>query len=148
MTKSQRMQPILKIAAQREQDASRALGASQRQLLEQQERLQQLQAYRVEYASRMHAQGAHGISASQIQGYQAFLARLDAGISEQEYVLMRAVADMEHKKDAWQSTHIRTQALDKVQVKYHQEETLVITKREQKDTDDYALRLFSSVLTD
>lgn len=148
MTKSQRINPILKLAEKREQDAARALGGSQHRLLEHQQRLDQLLSYREEYAQRMQEHGVQGITVSQMQGYQTFLSRLDAGIREQQYVLSSAMQEVDRCRSAWQATHIRSQALDKVQLRYLAEEVKVQDKRDQKDSDERALRIYTTAKPD
>lgn len=143
MTKSQRMNPLLKLAARDEEQAARALGASQQTMQAQQQQLELLLSYRQEYAERMQHHGARGMSVTQMQGYQAFLARLDEGIREQQHVLRRAQQEYEQQRHVWQQSHIRTQSLDKVKLRYLAEEVRVQDRKEQKDTDERAQRMFT-----
>lgn len=142
MTKSQRMNPLLKLAERNEQQAARALGVSQQAVQTHEQQLVLLLNYRQEYAERMQSHGSRGMSVTQMQGYQSFLARLDEGIREQRHVLLRAQEEFEHQRRLWQQSHIRTQSLDKVKLRYLAEEVRVQERKDQKDTDERAQRVF------
>ena len=63
MTRSKRMQSVQHLAHNREQDAVRKLGESQQYLAAQQTKLQELRAYRDEYAKAFESSGGAGLDA-------------------------------------------------------------------------------------
>ena len=136
MSPSKRFRPVQRVAESREQKAARALGESRRELQEQTRRLDELKAYHREYQERFRGASAGGISAAQLHEYRAFLAKLEQAIREQEQRLGSVRQECSGRKAAWQETHQRTQALDKVMERFQSEERRQHDSREQKELDD------------
>ncbi|MEW5756511.1 MAG: flagellar export protein FliJ [Pseudomonadota bacterium] len=148
MTKTKRIESVAKLAESAEMDAAKELAISQRQLDTAQAQLHQLMSYREEYLLRMREVGKQGMSIGQMQGYQAFISRLDLGIEEQRLKVDRARVALEQKRGQWQSRHMRSQAMDKVLSQYQQKERLLLNKRDQKDTDERGQRYSGVALLD
>ena len=137
MKKSERMQPIRKLAADREQDAVKALGQSQRALNEHEQKLEQLKNYRAEYAKLFQQHGTQGMDGAQLQAYQTFIAQIDVAIHQQRQMIEFANEDCAEKRQDWQQTHTRTQVMDKAIDRFKQAEQKQEHKRQQKEADDH-----------
>lgn len=148
MTKTKRIESVAKLAESAELDAAKELAVGQRQMDTAQAQLHQLMSYREEYLLRMREVGKQGMSIGQMQGYQAFISRLDLGIEEQKLKVDRARMALEQKKSQWQSRHMRSQAMDKVLTQCQQKERVLLNKREQKETDERAQRRGGVALLD
>lgn len=136
MTKSERLQPVAKIALQREQRAAQALAAAQRQMLDRGRRLDELRGYRQEYQTQFSAADDDPRTAYRITDFRAFLQRLDQLIMEHERLYQVCKSEYESKKKAWMSLHGKTQALDKAISNFRQDEQGLADRREQREADD------------
>ncbi|MBF0254991.1 MAG: flagellar export protein FliJ [Gammaproteobacteria bacterium] len=136
MTSSARLKPVHGFAERKEQDAARAFGDTQQKLQGEMDKLEQLRHYRREYLERFHSAAREGIQAKRMLEYQAFIAKLDEAISEQERILGFARETNNRAKTTWMQKQSRSKALGKV-VEHHQvREQQVRDKREQKDMDE------------
>ena len=142
MTRSKRMQSVQHLAHNREQDAVRKLGESQQYLAAQQTKLQELRAYRDEYAKAFESSGGAGLDALRIQEYRAFLGRLNQAIQQQESVISQCSARHEQTRQQWLVTRSHSQAIDKVLERYRQQERQQEERREQRELDERAGRSF------
>jgi len=136
MSPSKRFKPVLRVAESHERKAANQFGDSQRYMQEQEAKLSELRQYHKEYLERFDAMSRNGINAAQLREYQAFLAKLDLAIQEQEAVVQASDKNKTVKKEAWQQKHIRSKVLDKVMQRYQVEEKRAMDKREQKETDE------------
>ncbi len=134
------MQPIARLAGERERNAARELAASRRELEAHRGRFQELCGYRDEYARRLHEAGVQGIDAAQLRDYRSFLARLHEAIAEQERLVLAAQRDWEACMARWQGTRTRTKALDKVVERLQHDEDRRERRREQGESDEHAQR--------
>ena len=136
MSPSKRFKPVLRVAESHERNAAHQFGSSQRHMQEQEAKLGELRQYHDEYLERFNTASRNGINAAQLREYQAFLAKLDSAIKEQEAVVLASSKNQSVKKEAWKQKHIRSKVLDKVMQRYQADEQREENKREQKETDD------------
>ena len=64
--RSQRFEPVVKVAENREQEAARVLGSAKTPLTDADQRLTELATYREQYINRLHRTGATGMPAAHI----------------------------------------------------------------------------------
>ncbi len=140
MTRSKRMKPVKEVAEHREQDAARALGREQDRLAAERGKLQQLIAYRDEYALSFESRGGKGVNARELQNFRAFLGRLNAAIEQQGKVVAQAEQACEAQRRQWLQRRSRSQALGKVMDRYHRDEARERERREQAASDEHALQ--------
>ncbi|MCF6354775.1 MAG: flagellar export protein FliJ [Candidatus Polarisedimenticolaceae bacterium] len=140
MSPSKRFKPVLRVAESNERNAAHQFGDSQRYMQKQQARLDELREYHDEYLERFNTASRNGISAAQLREYQAFLAKLDLAIKEQEGVVQASDKNQTEKKELWQQKHIRSKVLDNVMQRYQAEEQRAMEKREQKEADERSQR--------
>lgn len=138
MTRSERMKPVRRVTASREQDAARAFEEANRTHQKELQQLSALQRYREEYRSRMLETGAGGISASRFNQFRGFLAQLDEAIKQQERVVAQAANECERRRQFWLAARAKTQIMDKVVARYEQEEARLEERAEQKAVDEMA----------
>ncbi len=136
MDSSKRFQPVRRVAQSREQTAARELGDSQRRMQQQEARLEELKRYHDEYLGRFRDAAQIGISASQLQEYQAFLNKLTRAIQEQEKIVRSTHQECSNKKEIWQKKRVRSQVLGKVVERFQTAERRAEDSREQKEQDD------------
>jgi len=140
MKKSQRLEPVAKVAESREQQAARALGQAQALLNQAEQRLAELKNYKEEYLRRFHTQGSRGMNAAQMEDYRRFLGKLDIAIGQQQQAVDQAANRVETQRQHWFERRGKTRALDKVVERYQADEQRRADLMEQSEQDERAQR--------
>ncbi len=139
MTRIRKLAPVVDHVEKLEQDALKAVAFSQQRLQQQQQRLDQLIAYREEYADR-HSNGPVTYGAMQLREFQRFMAQLDQTIEQQREVVRLAEREVEFKRQKWKITRTRSDAMHKMIERISEQERKQLQQREQKAMDEHALR--------
>jgi len=140
MKRSQRLEHLRsELEAQRKTLDQRLRSAEQR-ASEAQTRLVELQRYRDEYANGFTARAAAGLGGAGLRDYQAFLARLEEAVRQQGQLVNRAVAELEFERQRWRDAAVQVKAVETVGARWKAEEQLAEQRRDQRDTDERALR--------
>jgi flagellar FliJ protein len=140
MSPSKRLKPVQRFAHSKEQKAARMMGQARKNLQQEEAKLEQLKQYHQEYLERFQQMAREGISATQLQEYRAFLAKLDEAIKQQQEVVAASVVNHSSSKQFWKKKHSRTQALNKAVERFSQEEKKSADRQEQKESDDHSQR--------
>ena len=140
MKKSKRLQPVVKVAESREQQAARALGQAQSRQADAEQRLAELQGYREDYIARFHAAGARGMGAVRMEDYQKFLHKLAMAIEQQKQVIAQAQQVVEEKRRLWHVSRSKKQMLGNVVSRYQAEEQRLADRKEQGELDERSQR--------
>ena len=140
MTRSKRMQPVQHVAQGREQDAMHKLGHSQQFLDAQRAKLEELRAYRDQYANYFASSGGNGVSATRVQDYRIFLGRLGEAVRQQEALIAQCEVQHEQARQQWVDSRSHSQAIGKVIERYKTEENIVQERREQQEQDERSQR--------
>jgi flagellar protein FliJ len=143
MTKSKRFQPIQEIASTSAQDSSRAMGEAGRKVADLERQLQQLQTYRDDYV-RNSTQGAAAVDAVKLQNYRTFLDRLSEALRQHSRLLDDARAEYERRRAAWSEKRIEAESIGRAVDRFRKEEQHAADRREQREGDDAALRVFAT----
>jgi flagellar protein FliJ len=141
MKRSQRLEPVVKVAQSREQQAARALGDSQQALSQAEQRLAELKNYREEYVHRFHASGAAGMSAVQMGDYRLFLSNLSRAIEQQVGLVEQAAAGVEQQRQHWFSRRGKVKMLGNVVSRIQADEQRVVDRKEQLEQDEHSQRM-------
>lgn len=134
------LQTAAQVAQSREQAAVKALGESQQRLLDQENRLRQLLMFRGEYAMQFQSEGSNGISSRRYQDYSAFLNHMDHGIVQVQQQLVWLQQELQRKRLTWLQSRAKTKALEEVIERDRQAQLRQEDRREQRDSDERALR--------
>lgn len=140
MTKSKRLEPVNRIAENRERRAAVEMAEFRRFLEAQQAKLDELQRYRADYTRQFEDAGRRGLDAARLADFRRILHHLAEAITWQERRLVSLRQDFEQIRKRWTDTRTRTAALAKVMERYQTEERREAEQREQREIDDYALR--------
>lgn len=138
MTKSKRMQPVARVAEQRERKAAIEMAEFRRFLNDQQTKLDELNGYRSDYARHFETAGRGGMDAARMADFRRILARLSDAIAYQEQRLASLHNEYEQVRRRWTDTRTRAAALDKVMQRYREEERRAGDRREQGESDERA----------
>jgi len=136
MLKSKRLQPVIKIAKGREEDAARALSDYRRVVDQHEAKLIELRHYHDEYRLRLDEAGRNGMNIAQLNDYRNFISRLAIAIQQQEALMVECQQQLNEKNRAWLLSRGRHQALDKVAGRYEQQEHQESEKRAQAESDE------------
>ena len=144
MTRSQRLDPLLRVKQQRQDDVAREVAQRDRAVSEQEQRLEALRRYAAEYASPASTVTSAALLANRL----AFRERLDAAVVQQT----RAVADSRQKADVERARLLlasrETHVLGKLSASYRAEENRVAEQRVQRELDDLGGRRARAAATD
>lgn len=140
MKRSKRIQVIVDLKADVEQQALQSLGKCQGQHQKTVKQIEHLTTYRQEYLNKFNAKGSAGVSIHQLQEFRAFVVKLDTAIAGQEKVLQDLVEKLSKKRNIWLQAHQKTNSLQKVQDSAVNMEQIQVEKREQKEQDERASR--------
>ena len=130
------MRKIVSLAAAAERRESLAVGRSQQELNALVQRLDELNAYRREYASRPMPDGT--VSALRWHDYQTFLARLDHAVKAQQQLILDRERNVDAHRRRWLVKRRRLDSLERVLDRYRDEERIAAERRRQKALDDRA----------
>lgn len=134
MKRSQRMQPVVGLAARQEQAALDALGRARGQVAIAEDKLRQLRDYRDEYRA---GQGdGQVLDLSRLQAARYFLARLDDVIRQQGDEVRRLEAQAEHARQSWLQARRHHDGMKELAERYRQEEMALAARQEQARADD------------
>ena len=133
MTRLRRMEPIQRLAEEREQEAARNFTAARVRLAEQEGRKQQLHDYRGEYSARFQHSGAGGMTPGQLVEYRAF--------RHQDEVLAKASAEVAAAQQAWMEAIRYRDRLEVMRSRMQREEQHLAERREQRESDERSGRV-------
>ncbi len=127
--------------AQRESDAAATrLGVALKAVDEAEQKLQMLLGYREDYAARLAAAQASGITPFAYHNFIAFVAKLDNAIGGQREVLKHAQHKGDLEKAAWQESERKRLSYRTLTERAAAEALKVENKRDQKMMDEHAAR--------
>ncbi|MEG3192540.1 flagellar export protein FliJ [Lysobacter sp. D1-1-M9] len=137
--RSQRLDPLLRVKQQRQDDAARTVAERDRALTEQEARLEALRQYAAEYAAPAATAGTT-LAPALLANRLAFRERLDAAVDQQRQIVdsNREHCDVERARLllASRETHV----LEKLKASYRAEESRTAEKHVQRELDDIGAR--------
>ena len=140
MTKPFSLQTVLELMQVRADDATHRLArliASER---EAKSKLEMLQQYRDEYATRFKQAAQNGLVQREWHNYQEFLNRLDEAIDSQLKIVELQVEHTAAGQTQWQQNRKKLKAFDTLSERHYASENALELKREQKTQDEFAGR--------
>lgn len=140
MKRSQRLTSIVQLALRKVQDAARALAYVQEKLRADQNKLQQLEDYLVEYRGARQSMGAKGMSAQQFMNYNRFSENIERAITQQTQQVATVARQVEQVRQHWQKLDARHKGLEKLYERLLLEENAALEKQLQKEQDEFAGR--------
>ena len=135
MTRTERLQPVVRHTDQKEKKALQAMASSQGELELEKNKLGQLKSYKKEYLQN-HTHDNRLYSPLELQEFNRFLEQLDQSIKQQAEVIELRKKELDHKRESWQSTHIDSRVMHKVVDNLQRQEQVLENRREQKQMDE------------
>ncbi|HEX7116927.1 MAG TPA: flagellar export protein FliJ [Steroidobacter sp.] len=143
MRRAQRIKPVQTLVEDTERKLQRSLASAQRQLVQAEAKLAELERYCEEYRKQFAERALKGMDAPGLRDYQVFLARLNEAIRQQQAIVARARAERDAERQRWQSAATRAKALGHVVERWRVEEQRIQDRREQREIDERAQRQVS-----
>jgi flagellar FliJ protein len=133
------MEPIKNLADGREREAGAVVAAARKTYEDAERQLQQLRAYREDYAQRLNSGGgaADGIL---LQNYHAFLGRLTAAIAQQDKVVTGARLHLEQVTDEWRDRRVDAASIGRAVEKIAAGERRLADARTQREDDERSMQ--------
>jgi len=100
MTRSKKLQPVVRHVENNEQSALKAVALSQQQLQQDQNQLQQLKGYKNDYENRHSSATGVSYSSLQLQEFNRFLNQLNDTLEQQQQVVQMAQREVDIKRRA------------------------------------------------
>ena len=139
MTRSQRLDPLLRVVQQRQDDAARQLAERDKAQAEQEARLDALRRYADEYAITPAGQDGT-IAPALLANRLAFRAKLDAAVVQQAKVVDNGKQQTEIERTRLMLASRDTKVLEKLAASYRAEEAKVAEQKTQRELDDLGAR--------
>lgn len=140
MTRSERMAPVQRVFKDAERDRARELGDAQRRLADAETRLAELRAYQSDYQGAFRKRAEDGTSIRALRDFQAFLARLEEALRQQEQVVASAREQAAGSRRTWQGAARQVKAVGSMVDRWQSAEMQAGERREQKESDERAQR--------
>ena len=138
MKRGQRLKPLHDLASQSERSLAVQLRDSERRVIENEQRHQELLGYRSEYEQLFRARARGGAPMGALRDQQGFIARLSEAVSAQLVLLANLRAQSAALRLQWRSAATAKQVMGKVIDVVRMEESMRLEKHLQKETDELA----------
>jgi flagellar FliJ protein len=126
-----------------ERRRAETLAISERRVTESEAKLAELEAYHASYASGFAARAEAGMDGVMARDYQAFLARLEEAVRQQNQVVVRTRAQRDSELQNWQGAAQRAEAVGQMVKRFHTEEERAADRREQFESDERSLHAWA-----
>ena len=129
-----RLVPLHKLADAGEREAGRRLSQGQRELIENEQRLEELRRFRDGYAEDVATQ--RSVEPARLQQTRLFLENLEAAVRQQEHVVEASRAAFETLRQNWIGSRRRSKVLDNAMQRLADDARSQRDSREQRAQDD------------
>lgn len=137
MTRSQRLNPLLRVTQQRQDTVAKMLAERDKALTEQQQRLDMLQ----EYADTYNVGPSGGtLAPAMLANHVAFRAKLDTALQQQAQVVDTSRQNCDVERARLMLASRDNKVLEQLAASYRAEESRVADRREQRELDDLGAR--------
>lgn len=140
MKRSQRLAVVVTLAQRKADESARALAYIQQRLRADQQQLQQLEEYLVEYRTSLQTQGQQGVSAQQFRVFVNFSQNVERAIEQQKQQVATVTRQVEQIRRHWQRLDARHKGLEKLHARLLLEESAAQERVAQKEQDEFAGR--------
>lgn len=133
---------LYKFELDKEQQAAQALQMAELDFQQNQQRLESVNEYRLEYMRRLSQRSAQGIDSSTYSHFHAFIKKLDNAAEQVKIALRQSKALSEQKKKQWLQQRQKIQAVELLREKKLAALKVIENKQEQKMFDEIATQQF------
>ncbi|WP_144209950.1 flagellar export protein FliJ [Shewanella donghaensis] len=133
---------VLKINKEAEEQAALQLKSAQLELQKTESQLDALNNYRLEYMKQMGENQGKVLSASQYHSFHEFIKQVDQALVQQVNTVKEAQKQTHHRQVHWQEKQQKRKAVELLLEKNAQKALQIANKREQKDSDEFAMQQY------
>jgi flagellar FliJ protein len=137
MIKPFSLQPLVHLAQQRNDAATKKLGQLNRQHQTAQEKLDALQQYRKDYQLKFQEEAKHGMAPTDMKNFQDFIGRLDQAIQQQTAVIEKTKAGVQSGRTELMDTTRKMKSFDTLAQRHVDAEKKLESKSEQRMQDEH-----------
>lgn len=134
------LQPLVHLAKQKNDAATKNLGVLNRNHLSAQSKLEMLQQYRKDYQEKLQLAQKNGMELHDLRNFQDFLYRLDDAIAQQNAVVNQTQAYVQKGRSELSETQRRVKSFDTLAVRHTETVRKQEAKIEQKMQDEHTGR--------
>ncbi|WP_035383669.1 flagellar export protein FliJ [Ferriphaselus sp. R-1] len=140
MTKPFSLQPLVNLAQQRNEAATKRLGQLNQQKQTAQGKLDVLVQYRKDYQDKFQEAVKSGMEPAELRNFQEFIYRLDEAITQQRQVAINAEHAVTHGREELKAAQIKMKSFDALAQRHVEVGKRFEAKMEQKAQDEHAGR--------
>jgi flagellar FliJ protein len=140
MIKPFSLQPLVHLAQQKNDAATRKLGQLNQQNQTAQEKLDALQQYRKDYQVKFQEEGRNGMTPADMKNFQDFIGRLDQAIQQQTAVIEKTRTGVQNGRSELINTTRKMKSFDTLAQRHIEAEKKMEAKIEQRLQDEHTGR--------
>jgi len=140
MAKAFHLQPLLHLAKQSNDAATKNLGSLNRNQHSAESKLEMLQQYRKDYQEKLQEAQKNGMELHDLRNFQDFLYRLDEAIAQQNGVVTQTRLSVQKGRSELMQTQRRVKSFDTLAVRHADAMRKIEEKMEQKIQDEHNSR--------
>lgn len=134
------LQPLVHLAQQKNDAATKKLGLLNRSQQAAQSKLEMLQQYRKDYQEKMQHAEKNGMELEELRNFQDFIYRLDDAIAQQSAVVSQAQISVQKGRSDLSDAQRRMKSFDTLSQRHIEAEKKLETKIEQRIQDEHSGR--------
>jgi len=140
MIKPFSLQPLVHLAQQKNDAATKKLGQLNQQNQTAQQKLDALQQYRKDYQLKFQEEAKNGMAPVDMKNFQDFIGRLDQAIQQQTAVIEKTRAGVSNGRNELMDTTRRMKSFDTLAQRHVETEKKLEAKTEQRIQDEHTGR--------
>ncbi|MBQ4831783.1 flagellar export protein FliJ [Pseudoalteromonas sp. MMG010] len=133
---------LLKLENDKEESLRLGYLQAQQNFQANQQKLQGLNDFRLEYMQQLHIKGQSGLSSAGFSQYHAFIAKIEEAIKQQAATVNTAKQVVGQRKSLWLKQQIKAKAVSMLIEKQKQKALALANKNEQKMLDEFSSNQF------
>ena len=133
---------LLKLETDKEESLRMNYLQAQQHLQSNQQKLQGLNDFRMEYTQQLHVKGQSGLSSAGFSQYHAFIAKIEEAIRQQANTVNTAKQVVSQRKTLWLKQQVKAKAVSKLIAKQALKASALALKNEQKMLDEFSSNQF------
>ena len=141
MIKPFSLQPLMNLAQQQNDSATRNLGRLNKQQQGAQQNLDTLLEYRKDYQTRLQEATRNGMDPTELRNFQQFINKLDEAISQQLKAVEQSKVSTQAGRGEFNTAQRKLKSFDILQQRHIETQNKVAEKSEQKVLDEHTGRL-------
>lgn len=133
---------VLRLETEKEESLRMNYLQAQQHLQSNQQKLQGLNDFRLEYTQQLHLKGQSGLSSAGFSQYHAFIAKIEEAIRQQASTVNTAKQVVSQRQSLWLKQQIKAKAVAKLIEKQQLKANVIAQKNEQKMLDEFTSNQF------